>query len=146
MDALHPPSARCLPPPPTAAAAHRPPPLQWRCATRSLTKLCVLRPLLAGTQLDDEGDFVHRPAHWNGVELDTAPKKLSELSTKAQHHHGAVQPFIAGSMESQSGYDTYRVYLLFDDDVGMSMYAGAPPTPCCTSLDSRPPSLSPVDA
>jgi len=77
----------------------------------------------AGTQLDDEGDFVHRPAHWNGVELDTAPKKLSELSTKAQHHHGAVQPFIAGSMESQSGYDTYRVYLLFDDDVGMSMYA-----------------------
>lgn len=63
------------------------------------------------------------------MELDTAPKKLSELSTKAQHHHGAVQPFIAGSMESQSGYDTYRVYLLFDDDVGMSMYAGASADP-----------------
>ena len=81
--------------------------------------------MVTGTQLADEGEFVHRPAHWNGVELDTAPKKLSELSTKAQHHHGAVQPFIAGSRESQSGYDTYRVYLLFDDDVGMSMYAGA---------------------
>lgn len=74
-------------------------------------------------QLKDEGDFVHRPVHWNGVELDTAPKQLKDLSTKAKHHHGAVQPFIAGSMESEPGYDTYRVYLLFDDKVGASMYA-----------------------
>ena len=85
---------------------------------------------------------MHRPAHWNGVELDSAPKKLSELSTKAKHHHGAVQPFIAGSMESHAGYDTYRVYLLFDEKVGMSMYASASTSPAAR-VAAEPPPLPP---
>ena len=56
---------------------------------------------------------------------DGLPFRRNLRAPVPTHHHGAVQPFIAGAMESESGYDTYRVYLLFDDDVGMSMYAGA---------------------
>ena len=58
------------------------------------------------------------------------------------HHHGAVQPFIAGSMESHAGYDTYRVYLLFDEKVGMSMYASASTSPAAR-VAAAPPPLSP---
>jgi hypothetical protein len=57
------------------------------------------------------------------LEHPDAPKRLDQLSTKATHQHGAVQPFVAAASERLSGYDTYRVYLLFDDDIGQSMYA-----------------------
>eukprot|EP01052_Picozoa_sp_SAG31_P032385 SAG31_NODE_3546_length_4100_cov_3.507182_7_plen_118_part_00 len=76
-----------------------------------------------GNQLKDEGDFVHRPLTWSGLEKPDAARALKDLSTKAKHQHGAVQPFVATSSEKLAGYDTYRVYLLFDDDIGQSMYA-----------------------
>ena len=87
-------------------------------------QLCAALPTdKAASQLVDEGDYVHRPLHWNGLEHPDAPKRLDQLSTKATHQHGAVQPFVAAASERLSGYDTYRVYLLFDDDIGQSMYA-----------------------
>ena len=87
-------------------------------------QLCAALPTdKAASQLVDEGDYVHRPLHWNGLERPDAPKKLGKMSTNAKHQHGAVQPFVAAASERLSGYDTYRVYLLFDDDIGRSMYA-----------------------
>jgi hypothetical protein len=59
-------------------------------AAACLTGTLALPSSKSGNQITDKGDFVHRPVHWNGVELD-GPKKLSDLSTKAKHHHGAVQ-------------------------------------------------------
>jgi len=87
-------------------------------------QLCAALPTdKAASQLVDEGDYVHRPLHWNGLERPDAPKKLGKMSTNAKHQHGAVQPFVAAASERLSGYDTYRVYLLFDDAIGQSMYA-----------------------
>ena len=93
-------------------------------------QLCAALPTdKAASQLVDEGDYVHRPLHWNGLERPNAPKKLDQLSTRADglvaatHQHGVVQPFVAAASERFSGYDTYRVYLLFDDAIGQSMYA-----------------------
>ena len=85
-------------------------------------------------QLKDEGDFVHRPLKWSGLERPDARVMLKDLSTKATHQHGAVQPFVATSSEKMAGYDTYRVYLLFDDSIGQSVRqriaaAAAPPPP-----------------
>lgn len=80
-----------------------------------------------GSQLIDEGDFVHRPAHWKGIEKPNSgkkdEKKLDQYGTGATHHHGACQPYIASSSKGPVGYDTYRVYLIFDDDVGRNLYA-----------------------